>query len=247
VNERILISGASIAGLTLAHWLGRHGFRPVIVERAAALRTGGNGVDVRGRAGEVAERTGIMPRVRALTADVLGIKFVDAADRAVARVDMRTLDPSSVEIMRGDLVALLREVTDAEILFGDSIRGLEQDDDAVTVTFEKAPARRFDLVAGADGMHSHVRRLAFGAEDEFVRHKNHYFAFADADAALGEDRWVTMFSTPRRWTTTTGTRPFTSGWWAMRSGTRRPGGPGNCSTRPWPTPTSTSTPARRCT
>ena len=198
MNERILISGASIAGLTLAHWLARHGFRPVVVERAAALRTGGNGVDVRGRAGEVAERTGIMPRVRALTADVLGIKFVDAADRAVARVDMRTLDPSSVEIMRGDLVALLREVTDAEILFGDSIRGLEQDDDGVTVTFEKAPARRFDLVAGADGMHSHVRRLAFGAEDEFVRHKNHYFAFADADAALGEDRWVTMFSTPGR-------------------------------------------------
>jgi 2-polyprenyl-6-methoxyphenol hydroxylase-like FAD-dependent oxidoreductase len=200
VNERILISGASIAGLSLAHWLGRHGFRPVIVERAAALRTGGNGVDVRGQAGEVAERMGIMPRVRALTADVLGIKFVDAADRAVARVNMRALDPSSVEIMRGDLVALLREVTDAEILFGDSIRGLEQDDDGVTVTFEKSPARRFDLVVGADGMHSHVRRLAFGAEDEFVRHKDHYFAFANANAALGEDRWVTMFNTPGRMT-----------------------------------------------
>jgi 2-polyprenyl-6-methoxyphenol hydroxylase-like FAD-dependent oxidoreductase len=198
VNERILISGASIAGLTLAHWLARHGFRPTVVERAAALRTGGNGVDVRGQAGEVAERMGIMPQVRALTADVLGIKFVDAADRAVARVDMRTLDPSSAEIMRGDLVALLREVTDAEILFGDSIRGLEQDDDGVTVTFQKSPARRFDLVAGADGMHSHVRRLAFGAEGEFVRHRDHYFAFANADAALGEDRWVTMFSTPGR-------------------------------------------------
>ena len=198
MNERILISGASIAGLTLAHWLGRHGFRPVIVERAAALRSGGNGVDVRGQAGEVADRMGIMPRVRALTADVLGIKFVDAADRAVARVDMRTLDPSSVEIMRGDLVALLREVTDVEILFGDSVRGLEQDDDGVTVAFEKAPARRFDLVAGADGMHSQVRRLAFGPEEEFVRHKDHYFAFANADAALGEDRWVTMFNTPGR-------------------------------------------------
>jgi 2-polyprenyl-6-methoxyphenol hydroxylase-like FAD-dependent oxidoreductase len=198
MNERILISGASIAGLTLAHWLTRYGFRPVVVERAAELRTGGNGVDVRGQAGEVAERMGIMPRVRALTADVLGIKFVDAADRAVARVDMRTLDPSSVEIMRGDLVALLREVTDVEILFGDSIRGLEQDGDGVTATFEKAPARRFELVVGADGMHSHVRRLAFGPEDEFVRHKDHYFAFANADAALGEDRWVTMFNTPGR-------------------------------------------------
>ena len=198
MNEPILISGAGIAGLTLAYWLARHGFRAVVVERAETLRTGGNGVDVRGQASEVAERMGIMSRVRALTADVLGIKFVDAADRAVARVDMRTLDPASVEIMRGDLVALLREVTDAEILFGDSIRGLEQDDDGVTVAFEKAPPRRFDLVAGADGMHSQVRRLAFGAEEEFVRHKDHYFAFANADAALGEDRWVTMFNTPGR-------------------------------------------------
>jgi 2-polyprenyl-6-methoxyphenol hydroxylase-like FAD-dependent oxidoreductase len=94
-----------------------------VVERAAALRADGNGVDVRGHAGEVAERMGIMPRVRALAADVRGIKFVDAADRPVARVDMRDLDPSSVEIMRGDLVVLLREVTGAEILFGDSIRG----------------------------------------------------------------------------------------------------------------------------
>jgi 2-polyprenyl-6-methoxyphenol hydroxylase-like FAD-dependent oxidoreductase len=104
------LSGAGIAGLTLAHWLARHGFQPTVVERAAALRAYGNGVDVRGHAGQVAERMGIMPRVRELAADVRGIKFVDAADRPVARVDLRDLDPSSVEIMRGDLVALLREV-----------------------------------------------------------------------------------------------------------------------------------------
>jgi 2-polyprenyl-6-methoxyphenol hydroxylase-like FAD-dependent oxidoreductase len=198
VNERILISGASIAGLTLAHWLARHGFQPTVVERAAALRADGNGVDVRGHAGQVAERMGIMPRVRALAADVRGIKFVDAAGRAVARIGMRDLDPGSVEVMRGDLVALLREATGAEILLGDSIQSLEQDDDGVTVTFDKAPAGRFDLVVGADGLHSHVRRLAFGPEEEFVRHKGLYFAFANADAALGEDRWVTMFSTPGR-------------------------------------------------
>ncbi|WP_026412569.1 FAD-dependent monooxygenase [Actinomadura oligospora] len=194
MNERVLISGASIAGLTLAHWLARHGFRPTIVERAPGLRTGGNGVDVRDDAAAVVERMGIMERVRERAADVHGMKFVDAADRAVARVDTRAA--GSVEIMRGDLVALLREITDVEILFGDSIRELEQDADGVTVAFENAPARRFDLVVGADGMHSTVRRLAFGPEERFVRFKDHYFAFADADASLGEDRWVTMFNTP---------------------------------------------------
>lgn len=198
MNERILISGASIAGLTLAYWLARHGFKPTVVERAPAPRSGGNGVDVRDNAVEVAERMGIMSRVRELATDVHGMKFVDAADRAVARIDTR--DPGSVEIMRGDLVALLHEVADAEILSGDSILGLEQDDEGVTVTFEHAPARRFDLVVGADGMHSNVRRLTFGPEEQYVQFKNHYFAFADTDASLGEDRWVTMFNTPGRMT-----------------------------------------------
>ncbi|MEU9019740.1 FAD-dependent monooxygenase [Actinomadura sp. NPDC048394] len=198
MNERILISGASIAGLTLAHWLARHGFRPTIVERAPGLRAGGNGVDVRDDAATVIERMGLMPRVRELAADVHGMKFVDAADRAVARIDTR--GAGSVEIMRGDLVALLHEATDAEIVFGDSISGIEQDDDGVTVAFEHAPARRFDLVIGADGMHSNVRRLAFGPEERFIRHKDHYFAFGNADAALGEDRWVTMFNTPGKMT-----------------------------------------------
>ncbi|QNE22113.1 FAD-dependent oxidoreductase [Kribbella qitaiheensis] len=198
MNERILISGASIAGLTLAHWLARHGFKPTVVERAPMLRGGGNGVDVRDNAVEVVERMGIMPRIRELAADVQGMKFVDAADRAVARIDIQ--DPASVEVMRGDLVALLHEATDVEILFGDSIVGLEQDDDGVTVTFDHAPVRRFELVVGADGMHSNVRRLAFGPEEQFIQFKDHYFAFANTDASLGEDRWVTMFNTPGKMT-----------------------------------------------
>lgn len=195
MNERILISGAGIAGLTLAHWLARHGMRPTIVERARELRTGGNGVDVRDDAVTVAERMGLMDRIRELATDVNGMKFVDATDRAVARIATR--DNASVEVMRGDLVALLHEVTaDTEILFGDSIRALKQDGHGVTVTFEHAPARHFDLVVGADGMHSHLRRLAFGPEDRYLKHKDHYFAFANADGRLGEDRWVTMFNTP---------------------------------------------------
>ncbi|WP_327360888.1 FAD-dependent monooxygenase [Streptomyces sp. NBC_01296] len=199
MNERILISGAGIAGLTLAYWLARHGLRPTIVERAPELRTGGNGVDVRDDAVTVAERMGLMNRIRELATDVNGMKFVDAADRAVARISIR--ETASVEIMRGDLVALLREAADdVEIRFGDSIRALKQDAHGVTVAFERAPVRRFDLVIGADGMHSNLRRLAFGPEERFVRHKDHYFAFANADGRLGEDRWVTMFNTPGKMT-----------------------------------------------
>jgi 2-polyprenyl-6-methoxyphenol hydroxylase-like FAD-dependent oxidoreductase len=194
MNERILISGASIAGLTLAHWLARYGFQPTVVERAERPRAGGNGVDVRDLAVDVVERTGIMPQVRAAAADVVGMKFVDADDRAVARIDAR--DPGGVEIMRGDLVGLLHRATGVEYVFGDSARALRQDDDGVTVDFEHAGSRRFDLVIGADGTHSTTRRLAFGPDADLVEFKDHYFAFANADAALGEDRWVTMYNTP---------------------------------------------------
>jgi 2-polyprenyl-6-methoxyphenol hydroxylase-like FAD-dependent oxidoreductase len=202
MNQRILISGASIAGPTLAFWLARYGFRPTVVERAPRLRAGGNGVDVRGQAVEVAERMGIMPRIRAAAADVIGMSFVNAANRSVARIDMQAIQRKNasgeVEIMRGDLAAILYEETkdDVEYVFGDSILTLEQDADGVTVAFDRGATRRFDLVIGADGMHSMVRHLAFGPESQFVRYLGGYGAFSDADPALGEDRWVTLYNEP---------------------------------------------------
>ncbi|MBC6457002.1 FAD-dependent monooxygenase [Actinomadura sp. HBU206391] len=200
--ERILISGASIAGPALAFWLARYGFRPTVVELAPRLREGGNGVDVRAQAVEVAERMGIMPRIRAAAADVIGMSFVNAADRSVARIDMQAIQRKQaggeVEIMRGDLAAILYDVTknDVEYVLGDSIRTLEQADDGVMVCFERGPSRRFDLVIGADGVHSTVRHLTFGPESQFIRYMGHYFAFANADPALGEDRWVTAYNEP---------------------------------------------------
>src|SRR4029450_6260025 len=128
MNGRVLISGASIAGPTLAFWLARYGFQPTVVERAPRLRAGGNGVDVRGQAIEVAERMGILPQIRAAAADVIGMSFVDAADRSVARIDLQAIQrkhaSGEVEIMRGDLARILYEVTkrDVEHIFGDSIR-----------------------------------------------------------------------------------------------------------------------------
>ncbi len=202
MNEPILISGASIAGPAVAFWLAKHGFRPTVVERAPRLRTGGNGVDVRGQAVEVAERMGVMPRIRAAATDVIGTSFVDSTNRSVARIDMQAIQrkygSGEVEIMRGDLAAILHEATkdDVEYVFDDSIRTLQQDDDGVTVSFEHGATRRFDVVVGADGVHSVVRRLVFGPEERFLRYRGHYFAFATADPALGADRWMTIYNLP---------------------------------------------------
>ncbi|MGP3937800.1 FAD-dependent monooxygenase [Nonomuraea sp. KM88] len=199
MSRRILISGASIAGLTLAHWLSRRGFEPTVIERSSRLRAGGNGVDVRDQAIEVAERMGVMPRIRAAGADVVGMAFLDASGEPLARMDLRARG-DEVEIMRADLAAILHATAErgVEYVFGDSIQSLRQDDDSVAVTFEHGSPRRFNLVVGADGIHSTVRRLAFGSETRFLRYLGHYFAFADADPALGENRWVTAYNEPGR-------------------------------------------------
>lgn len=194
MNQRILIAGASIAGLATAYWLTEYGFDVTVAERAPKPRAGGNGVDVRGHATAVIERMGLTGSVRAAAADVRAMRFVDASGRTTASIPID--EPGAVEIMRGDLVSLLHKQSRADHRFGNGIRGLRQDPDGVTADFEHGPSERYDLVIGADGMHSTTRRLAFGPASRFVRHQGHYFAFANADARLGEDAAVTMFNTP---------------------------------------------------
>ncbi|GII77888.1 oxidoreductase [Sphaerisporangium rufum] len=201
-NRTVLISGAGIAGPTLAYWLARHGFRPTVIERAAGLRSSGNPVDVRGGAVTVVEQMGAMPRVRAAATKVAALSFVTATGRRAGRIAMGALreGDGEVEIPRDDLAAILYETSrdHAEYVFGDSIATLEQDDAGVDVTFERAAPRRFDLVIGADGLHSTVRRLVFGPEADFVRHRGVYVATVPIDGLAGDEREVVMYNTPGR-------------------------------------------------
>ncbi len=209
-NQAVLISGAGIAGPTLAYWLARHGFRPTVVERAAAPRSSGSPVDVRGPAVDVAERMGVMPRIRDAATHVTGMRFVNAAGRRVGRVNLRALQQAAgsreVELPRGDLAAILSQASrhHAEFLFDDAIVALSQDEHGVSVTFEHAQPRRFDLVIGADGLHSAVRRLAFGPEADFAHHLGLYVATMRLEGLDGLDglveggREVVMYNTPGR-------------------------------------------------
>jgi 2-polyprenyl-6-methoxyphenol hydroxylase-like FAD-dependent oxidoreductase len=121
-DPRILISGASIAGPTLAYWLVRHGFRPTVVERSPALRPGGNGVDIRGSSVRIAERMGVLPRLRERATDIRGLTFVDAADRRVAGMSTRIFNADGdIEIMRGDLAEVLYEATADDGFYFDAV------------------------------------------------------------------------------------------------------------------------------
>jgi 2-polyprenyl-6-methoxyphenol hydroxylase-like FAD-dependent oxidoreductase len=192
---KVLISGASVAGPALAYWLARHGISSTVVETAPALRPGGQAIDVRGAALTVVGRMALLDRLRAARTQMLGMSMVDSAGNELMRstehaASSGRLDSDDIEVLREDLTAMLAERTaGVEYVFGDSIRALRQDAEGVDVTFERGGPRRFDLVVGADGLHSNVRRLAFGPEERFARHLGSYVSVFTVDNVLGLDRW----------------------------------------------------------
>ena len=206
INRRVLICGASIAGPTLAYWLARHGFLPTVVERGARPRLGGYPIDVRGHAVDVAERMGILPDLRQAATETNGLTFVDATGRTTGKLDMaavrRAAPTRDIELPRGDLCGILHTATrdDAEYLFDDSIRDLRHEPDGITVEFTSGATRRFDLVVGADGLHSTVRRLEFGDESAFIHHLGYAVAVVTLDDVddLAAEHWITMYNTPGR-------------------------------------------------
>ena len=200
-NTQVLVSGASITGLTIAYWLARYGFEVTVVERAPHLRPGGHALDVRGPALEVADRMGVLATMRDRSTKLMGMAVVDSAGQEIFRSTESTLtggrlDSPDVEIMRDDLCHLLHEAVgnQVEYIFGDSIASLTQDASGVDVTFVTAAPRRFELVIGADGLGSGVRRIAFGPDEQFLH------AFGDLYVAtfgmpnfLGLERWQVMY------------------------------------------------------
>jgi 2-polyprenyl-6-methoxyphenol hydroxylase-like FAD-dependent oxidoreductase len=196
---RVLISGAGVAGPTLAYWLAEHGLRPTVVERAQGLRSSGNPVDVRGPAMPVAQGMGIVARLREAATRPTAMRVVDSAGRLGARVKMPAAD-RSIEIPRGSLANVLYEAARdrAEFLFDDTILALDQNGDGVDVTFDRAAPRRFDLVVGADGLHSNVRRLAFGPDARHVRHQGVYVATMPLGEPVDHPDEVLMYNTPGR-------------------------------------------------
>ncbi|GAA3117127.1 FAD-dependent monooxygenase [Nonomuraea salmonea] len=205
-NTNVLISGASIAGPALAHWLIRYGFAVTVVERAPSLRLGGQAVDFKGATHRtVLSRMGILDDVRRLQTGGSDQEIVDAAGRRLTVIPGE-FTGGDVEITRGDLSRLLYERTApaCEYVFGDSITSLTETRDGVHVTFERAAPRTFDLVVGADGIHSNVRRLAFGPEEEFVRFLGHYYALVETGLDFGEP--AKMYNEPGRMVAVGGTK-----------------------------------------
>jgi 2-polyprenyl-6-methoxyphenol hydroxylase-like FAD-dependent oxidoreductase len=199
-NQDILISGASVAGPSLAYWLGRHGFRPTVVERAPQLRDGGYTVDFRGAAHlGVLAKMGLLDAIKARQTRLSRTTIVDQRGRPVARMPAHVF-AGDVEILRGDLARILYQATkeSTKYLFGDSVTCLEERPGGVRVSFEHAKPRTFSLVIGADGLHSNVRRLVWGEQDRFLADLGYYVSIFSTPNTFGLDHAGLLCSVPGR-------------------------------------------------
>ncbi|MGW7363306.1 FAD-dependent monooxygenase [Streptomyces sp. NPDC054841] len=178
MGKKVLISGASIAGPALAYWLGRYGFEVTVVELAPALREGGQAVDFRGDTHlTVLERMGVLDDLRRIRTGGSPMLFVDERGKRQLLLP-GDFAGGDLEVLRGDLARVLHRhsLPYAEYVFGDTITALDETGAGVRVAFRHGAPREFDLVIGADGLHSNVRRLAFGPEENYVSHLGHYAA-----------------------------------------------------------------------
>ncbi|MGI8747427.1 MAG: FAD-dependent monooxygenase [Deinococcus sp.] len=204
ISPRVLISGAGIAGPTLAYWLARSGWRPTVVERAGGLRSSGNPVDVRGPALTVAEDMGIVATLQDVATPVRAMSFYDRKGHRFARIPTpagrSAAGTPEMEIPRSDLARVLFQAASdvTEVLFDDTITALQQDAGGIDVTFERHAPRRFEFVIGADGLHSAVRHLAFGPQEQFVRHMGMYVATTALPGPVQSPQDVLMHNTPGR-------------------------------------------------
>src|SRR4051794_29368306 len=193
---RVLVAGASIAGPALAHWLARRGAEVTVVERAPELRPGGQAVDARGVTKEVIRRMGLEEAVRAARTETAGAYTVDVDGKVLetysAADDSGDGYIAEIEILRGDLSQVLYDDTrdGVEYVFGDRIAELTEDADGVDVAFAGGDRRRFDLVVGADGLHSALRAMVFGPRERFVRHLGLVLGFYSVPNEFGLDRWL---------------------------------------------------------
>lgn len=184
----ILIAGASMAGLTAAHWFARLGHRVTVVERAPGLRPGGAPIDVRGQALGTAERMGVLQRIEAEKVSIVEpMPVLDGTGTPVATLDLRWFANETdrdVEITRDRLNHILRSVVPDSVAFrfDTTLVSLDEGPGGAEVGLSDGGRGRFDLVVGGDGLHSTVRRLAFGPERNFVRHFGYYVALVDLPA-----------------------------------------------------------------
>ena len=201
-DKKVLVSGASFAGLSTAYWMNQLGYAVTVVEIASGIRMGGTAVDIRGNTVDIVRRMGIFEQIKANRLSLQRSEFKNADDETERSLVLRNAgEPPSddeFEIERNTLLNILRGAVknDVELVFSDSIASLRETEDGVLVTFEKGAPRSFDLVFGCDGIHSTVRKMWFGSEASYSHFLEQYFSITIVDKLLIEQDTLQLFNVP---------------------------------------------------
>ena len=193
---KIVINGIGVAGPALGYWLTKAGHEVLLVEEAPRLRAGGYIIDFWGIGYDIADKMGLIGEIRRLGYQVREVRFVGRDGRKRGGFDVgvfgRMTRDRFTSVPRSDVSATIYRAIEGKVesIFGDSVAGIDEHDNGVRVSFDRAPPRDADLVIGADGLHSRVRRLAFGADSEFITSLGYHVAAFEVEGYRPRDELV---------------------------------------------------------
>ena len=192
-GKAVLVCGASFAGLSIAYWMNRLGYRVTVVELANGLRKGGTPVDIRDGTVDIVKRMGLFDAIRSRSLPSRITEFKNAQGETDVRLLPQSADGgesgNGYEIERDVLLDLMFSNVegDVEFVFGNSVSALTDTDDGVRASFTIGPDREFSLVFGCDGNHSSIRAMRFGEELEFSHFLKQYFSILIVDESITEE------------------------------------------------------------